>query len=234
VNDKIIGIIGGMGPEATADLYLKIIKNTKAKKDQDHFRVIIDSNVKIPDRTQAILHNGEDPTPYLIQTAKNLDKLSVDVACIPCITAHYFYEAVQESVSFKIINIIEEVVEYIKKYYPNIRKVGILSTTGTIKTELFNQYLKDYTIVYPTKEIQEKNVMKAIYGEKGIKSGGEPEYARKLLVEAGEKVISRGAEVIIAGCTEIGLVLDKDSFDVETLDLLEIASTILIHDGFDY
>src|SRR6056297_2894128 len=180
-----------MGPEATADLYLKIIKNTKAKKDQDHFRVIIDSNVKIPDRTQAILHNGEDPTPYLIQTAKNLDKLSVDVACIPCITAHYFYEAVQESVSFKIINIIEEVVEYIKKYYPNIRKVGILSTTGTIKTELFNQYLKDYTIVYPTKEIQEKNVMKAIYGEKGIKSGGEPEYARKLLVEAGEKVISR-------------------------------------------
>jgi len=234
VNDKIIGIIGGMGPEATADLYLKIIKNTKAKKDQDHFRVIIDSNVKIPDRTQAILHNGEDPTPYLIQTAKNLDKLSVDVACIPCITAHYFYEAVQESVSFKIINIIEEVVEYIKKYYPNIRKVGILSTTGTIKTELFNQYLKDYTIVYPTTEIQEKNVMKAIYGEKGIKSGGEPEYARKLLVEAGEKVISRGAEVIIAGCTEIGLVLDKDSFDVETLDLLEIASTILIHDGFDY
>ena len=234
MNDKIIGIIGGMGPEATADLYLKIIKNTKAKKDQDHFRVIIDSNVKIPDRTQAILHNGEDPTPYLIQTAKNLDKLSVDVACIPCITAHYFYEAVQESVSFKIINIIEEVVEYIKKYYPNIRKVGILSTTGTIKTELFNQYLKDYTIVYPTTEIQEKNVMKAIYGEKGIKSGGEPEYARKLLVEAGEKVISRGAEVIIAGCTEIGLVLDKDSFDVETLDLLEIASTILIHDGFDY
>jgi aspartate racemase len=234
VNDKIIGIIGGMGPEATADLYLKIIKNTKAKKDQDHFRVIIDSNVKIPDRTQAILHNGEDPTPYLIETAKNLEKLSVDVACIPCITAHYFYDLVQESVNFKIINIIEEVVEYIKRNYPNIKKVGVLSTTGTIETKLFNQYLEDYSIVYPTKEIQERNVMEAIYGEKGIKSGGKPEYARRLLVEAGNKVIERGAEVIIAGCTEIGLVLDKGSFDVETLDLLEIASTILIHDSFDY
>jgi len=234
VNDKIIGIIGGMGPEATADLYLKIIKNTKAKKDQDHFRVIIDSNVKIPDRTQAILHKGEDPTPVLIETAKNLEKLSVDVACIPCITAHYFYEVVQESVNYKIINIIEELVKYIKKNYPTIKKVGVLSTTGTIKTKLFNQYLKDYLIVYPTEKIQEKNVMEAIYGEEGIKSGGKPEFAKKLLVEAGEKVIERGAEVVIAGCTEIGLVLSEDSFEVETLDLLEIASSALIDDGFDY
>ena len=234
MNDKIIGIIGGMGPEATADLYLKIIKNTKAKKDQDHFRVIIDSNVKIPDRTQAILHNGEDPTPVLIETAKNLEKLSVDVACIPCITAHYFYNAVQESVDYKIINIIEELVKYIKKNYPTIKKVGVLSTTGTIKTKLFNQYLEDYIIIYPTEKIQEKNVMEAIYGEDGIKSGGKPGFAKKLLEEAGEKIIERGAEVIIAGCTEIGLVLSKDSFNVETLDLLEIASSALIDDGFDY
>lgn len=234
MNDKIIGIIGGMGPEATADLYLKIIKNTKVKKDQDHFRVIIDSNVKIPDRTQAILHNGEDPTPALIETAKNLEKLSVDVACIPCITAHYFYDAVQGSVNYKIINIIEELVEYIKKKYPNIKKVGVLSTSGTIKTKLFNQYLKDYLIVYPTEELQENNVMEAIYGEEGIKSGGNPEFAKKLLVEAGEKIIERGAEVIIAGCTEIGLVLSADSFNVETLDLLEIASSALVDDGFDY
>lgn len=233
MNDKIIGIIGGMGPEATADLYLKIIKNTKAKKDQDHFRVIIDSNVKIPDRTQAILHNGEDPTPALIETAKNLEKLSVDVACIPCITAHYFYDVVQASVNYKIVNIIDEVVEYIKENYPNIEKVGVLSTTGTIKTKLFNQYLKDYLIVYPTEEIQVNNVMEAIYGEDGIKSGGNPEFAKKLLIEAGEKIIQRGAEVIIAGCTEIGLVLSEDSFDVETLDLLEIASSALIDDSFD-
>jgi len=234
VNDKKIGIIGGMGPEATADLYLKIIKNTEAKKDQDHFRVIIDSNVKIPDRTQAILHNGEDPTPALIETAKNLEKLSVDVACIPCITAHYFYETIQKSVNYKIINIIEELVKYIKKNYPNIKKVGVLSTTGTIKTKLFNQYLKDYSVVYPTEAVQEKNVMEAIYGENGIKSGGNPEFAKRLLVEAGESIIDRGAEVVVEGCTEIGLVLSKDSFDVETLDLLEIASIALIHDDFDY
>ena len=234
MNDRIIGIIGGMGPEATADLYLKIIKNTKVKKDQDHFHVIIDSNVKIPDRTNAILYNGEDPTPALIQTAKNLEKLSVDLACIPCITAHYFYDVVQQSVNYKIINIIEALVKYIKKNYPNIEKVGILSTTGTIKTKLFNQYLKDYAILYPTDEIQEENVMEAIYGEKGIKSGGNPEIATGLLMTAGEGLIKRGAEVIVAGCTEIGLVLSKDTFNVETLDLLEIASTALINDDFDY
>lgn len=234
MNDKKIGIIGGMGPEATADLYLKIIKNTKVNKDQDHYRVIIDSNAKIPDRTKAILYDGEDPVPALIETAKNLEKLSVDIACIPCITAHYFFDRIQKSVNYKIINIIEELVNYIEKNHPDIEYIGILSTTGTIKTKLFDQYLKNYSLIYPTEKIQEMNVMEAIYGQKGIKSGSDPKFARELLIESGELLIERGAEIIIAGCTEIGLVLSNDFLDVEILDLLEIASKTLIRDDFDY
>jgi len=234
VNDRKIGIIGGMGPEATAALYLKIIKNTKVTKDQEHYRVIIDSNVKIPDRTKAILYDGEDPMPALIETAKNLEKLAVDIACISCITAHYFYETIQKSVDYKIINIIDELVKYIKINYPGIKKIGILSTTGTIKTKLFDQYLKDYSLIYPTEEIQEKNVMEAVYGEKGIKTGKNFDYAQKLLIESSELLIENGAEIIIAGCTEIGLVLSKKILDVEILDLLEIAANTLIQDDFDY
>ncbi|MGB4554610.1 MAG: amino acid racemase, partial [bacterium] len=86
---KVIGILGGMGPEATADLFLKIIRATPAEKDQDHLRVIIDNNPQIPDRTAAIFSQGDDPLPLLVETAKNLARAGADFIVIPCNTAHY-------------------------------------------------------------------------------------------------------------------------------------------------
>ncbi|GAH53208.1 unnamed protein product, partial [marine sediment metagenome] len=106
--EKIIGILGGMGPEATVDLFHKIIKFTPAKKDQDHFRIIIDNNPKIPDRTAAILGKGEDPLPALQETARNLEKAGVDFIIIPCNTAHYFLPQIQKSVNIPVLNMIEE------------------------------------------------------------------------------------------------------------------------------
>lgn len=233
MNDGRIGIIGGMGPEATADLYMKIIKNTVVTKDQDHYRVIIDSNSKIPDRTDSIINHGESPVPALIETAKNLEKLNVQVACIPCVTAHYFYDQIQASVNYKIINLIENAADYIDKGPKDVRKIGILSTTGTIATRLFDKYLDDYELVYPSKEIQENYVMKAIYGKEGIKAGRSVKKAQDLLVRAGNSLINQGAQVLIAGCTEIGLVLSQDMFSVPIYDLLEIASKALINYNFD-
>ena len=100
MKEKIIGILGGMGPEATADLFYKIIKLTPAKKDQEHLRIIIDNNPKIPDRTKAILYKGENPLPELIKTAQNLEKAGANFIIMPCNTAHYYHHEIQ-----KIINI---------------------------------------------------------------------------------------------------------------------------------
>ena len=153
MNDRVIGIIGGMGPEATADLYMKIIKATKVENDQDHFRVIIDSNPKIPDRTEAILRNGESPVETMIQTGKNLEKLGADICCIPCITAHYFIEELQKELSVKIVNALEEVNIYLKENYPKLENVGILATMGSVKTEIFKKYLPDFNIIYPNANV---------------------------------------------------------------------------------
>jgi len=84
MNQKIIGILGGLGPEATVDLFYKIIKLTPVEKDQDHFRIIIDNNPKIPDRTDAIIGNSKDPLPELIATAQNLEKAGADFIIMPC------------------------------------------------------------------------------------------------------------------------------------------------------
>ena len=87
MNEKTIGILGGMGPEATLDCFAKIIKNTPAKKDQEHLRVIIDSNPKIPDRPAAIIGKGESPVPALIHGCRCLQLAGADFIIIPCVTA---------------------------------------------------------------------------------------------------------------------------------------------------
>jgi len=228
MNDKIIGILGGMGPEATANLFIKIIKTTKAKADQDHFRVIIDSNVKIPDRTQFILGLGESPVKSMVKTGKNLEKSGVDVGCIPCITAHYFIEEVQKELSFPLLNALEELNDYIKINYPTVKKIGILATTGTINTGLFEKYLLDLEIVYPETITQEKKVMKAIYGKEGIKSGNTGEDTLNLLKYASDELIRNGAEILVSGCTEIALVLTNNDVEKPILDPMDIVVNSIV------
>ncbi|WP_130805361.1 aspartate/glutamate racemase family protein [Senegalia massiliensis] len=228
MNDKVIGILGGMGPEATADLFIKIIKATKVNSDQDHFRVIIDNNPKIPDRTKYILGLGENPVQALIQTGRNLEKSGVDIACIPCITAHYFIEEVQSNLKIPILNCLEQTNKYIKQNYPNIKTIGVLSTTGTINIKLFEKYIKNINLIYPDKNIQKYNVMEAIYGEKGIKSGNIDKYPLNLLLQASEQLIKNGAEILISGCTEINLVLKTSHISIPLLDPMQILADDII------
>jgi len=229
MNDKIIGIIGGMGPEATADFYSKIIKATKVTKDQDHFRVIIDSNPKIPDRTKAIIGEGESPLPEMIKTAKNLELAKVEVACIPCITAHYFIDEIRSEVNYEILNALEVLNEYIKSNYKNARKIGVLSTTGTMRAGMFHKYLPDYEIVYPNDKDQEEEVMKAIYGENGIKCGNYGMEPISLLVAAANSMISQGADLIVSGCTEISIVLTPDHIIKPLIDTMEVLANKVVN-----
>lgn len=221
-----------MGPEASAQIYMKMIKATKVKRDQDHFRIIIDSNPKIPDRTRAILGLGESPVPEIIKTANNLLKMGVELACIPCITSHYFYKEIVEGTELKILHALEELNIYIHKNYPGVKKVGVLATTGTKSTRIFNQFLQNVEIVYPDEDVQERLVMEAIYGEgTGIKSGVTTGRPVELLEKAGEHVISKGAEIVILGCTEIGLVLRKNSLSRPSIDPMDVIAETMIEKG---
>lgn len=228
MNDKIIGIIGGMGPEATVDLYMKIIKATNAAKDQDHFRVIIDSNPKIPDRTKAILGQGENPVEAIIQTGKNLELLGVEVACLPCITSHYFIEDIQKGLSFPILNALDETRKFITNEFSSVKNIGVLATNGTLKTGLFNKYFPDFNVIYPTPDSQSYKVMEAIYGPNGIKSGNTGAYPKNLLKEASEELIKKGAEVIISGCTEIALALKQEDVEKPLIDPMVVVANAVV------
>jgi aspartate racemase len=229
--DKVIGILGGMGPEATADLFIRIIRATPAKKDQDHIRVIIDSNPKIPDRTAAILGRGADSLPEMVETARNLERAGADFIVMPCNTAHYYYEELKKSVGIPVLNMIELTTHEIKKRFPNVRKVGLIATTGTVKTKIYDQMLKriGVKVIYPTTDLQD-SVMKAIYNY--IKAGHIMK-GREIIVNAANHLAEKGSELIICGCTEVSLVLKSGDLSIPIIDPLQILAEAAVAKALD-
>jgi len=218
--EKIIGILGGMGPEATIDLFYKIIKFTPAEKDQDHLKIIIDNNPKIPDRTAAILGKGKDPLPALRETAQNIERAGADFIIIPCNTAHYFLPSIQESVKIPILNMIEETAKETRKKISPIQKVGLLASIGIYKTKIYHQHFKKFKIeIISPEEKDKEKVLKVIYA---VKAGNLSEEIKKNILKIAQKLIDRGAEAIITGCTEIPLILKEGDVSVPIIDPTQV------------
>ncbi len=230
MNDSKLGIIGGMGPEASAYYYTQLIHRTNAKKDQDHFFTIVDSNAKIPDRTQAIVYGKESPLPYLLEAIERMNQVGIDQGFITCLTSHYFFKDLSEKADFKLYNAIEETYLYLKN--KNIKKVGLLATTGTINLRLFHEIFKDIELVIPSDNDQAFLVMDAIYNpEHGIKSGHTQGLCMIQLIQAGQKLINEGAQAMIGGCTEISMVCDQNTFSVEMVDPMIVVIDHILKQG---
>ena len=227
LKEKVIGILGGMGPEATVDLFRRIIQATPAEKDQDHIRVIIDSNAKIPDRTAAIIGEGISPLPEIVKTAKNLERAGADFIVIPCNTAHYYFEELKKSVGIPILNMVDLTAQTIRKRFPNVKKAGVIGTTGTVMAGIYNRALEKngVKVIYPPQGLQDE-VMKAIYSN--IKAGRILK-GKEIIADVATHLIKEGAEIIICGCTEVSLVLKSEDISVPVVDPLQvIAETAVV------
>ena len=137
MSKKVIGILGGMGPLATADLFQKITLHTVAACDQAHPRVCIDSNTDIADRTAALLHGGEDPVPEMIKSAKRLESIGADFLIMPCNTAHNYYEQVCEAVTIPVLHMIALTRDALKER--GVKCAGLLATDGTVQTGIYQR-----------------------------------------------------------------------------------------------
>lgn len=217
---KIIGILGGMGPEATAELFLRIIRATPAEKDQDHLRIIIDNNPQIPDRTAAIIGKGPSPLPELVSTGLNLERAGVEFIIIPCNTAHYYYDSLIKELSVPVLNMIRLTAERVSRLYPGAGNLGLLATDGTIMSGIYSTEMKQFglNVLVPSGEDQRK-VMEAIY--RYIKTGNLAE-GRKIILDIGRKLIDSGADLLICGCTEVSLVLKNEDLQRPVIDPLQI------------
>ncbi|MDO5045130.1 aspartate/glutamate racemase family protein [Campylobacter sp.] len=219
---KRIGILGGMGPLATIDLYAKIVELTDAKKDQDNIPIIIDNYPQIPDRTAYILHGGQDPFPFMKEAALRLKNAGCEAVCISCNTAHYFAKRLKEECGINILHIAKIAVNSIKQNYPSAKKIAVIATTGTTKAKIYENELiaSGFECVQIPENLLE-NIMDCIY--KGAKANKLKEYV-ELFNDTIDKI---EADAYIAACTEIPLFLPyakkKDKFVDATLELAKAA-----------
>ena len=213
---KVLGILGGVGPLATAYFMETIIRRTEAASDQDHLEMVVLNHTEIPDRTAYILHSrSPDPGPVLAEDARRLESWGADVIVIPCNTAHYFYPQVSRAVSIPLLNMIGETAGELSRL--GARRAGLLATTGTIRSGLYQDALGQAGIepVLPSERGQTA-VMSLIYDD--IKAGRPPEREKlRLLREE-----FPGCDRIVLGCTELSLLKRLLSLDDFFLDALEV------------
>ncbi len=207
VHSKYLGILGGMGPHATADFFLKIIAATGAEKDQEHLPIIIRSVPQIPDRSTAIIDGGASPLHALIEGIEELCSAGAAAIAIPCNTAHYWYQEMVEISTVPIFHIADTVVNYLSTSN-KVETVGVLATEGTLKANIYQNRLigtQIKNVIIPS-ELEMNTLVSP--GIAAVKAG-DLSKAEELLLEAANNLRDRGAMSVVMACTEIPLVLGE-------------------------
>ena len=205
MTDHLLGIIGGMGPEATIRFMHRVLCMTQAATDQEHVRMLVCNYPDIPDRTGFLLGAGsDDPAPSLLRIGHTLCAQGASLLVMPCITAHYFYPQLQRELPVPIVHGIAEAARYLATF--GVKTAGLLATDGTLRTGLPGQLLAAHGIrpVIPSPPRQAE-VMHVIYDN--CKAGRLPE--RECLFPACEELAAAGAQAILLGCTELSLLPKK-------------------------
>ncbi len=216
--DHILGVLGGLGPGATAHFLSLVTEMTDVPTDQGHITSIIYSVPSTPDRTQYILDASQpNPLPQMLAIGQRLVALGADQIAIPCFTAHYFYDTLSSQIPAQIINGVQETAAYL--HGQGVRRAGIMATDGTIRTGIFHRELEKLGItpIVPDAERQ-ADVMSLIF--RNVKAGIPADMTRFSAVR--QALLDSGAEAIILGCTELSLVKRDNPIDSGCIDAMEV------------
>ena len=217
-NTNILGVLGGLGPMATAYYLELMIKMTDAATDQEHLQSIVMNFPTVPDRTAYILGNSEEsPLEPMIALGQQLKAMGATVIATPCITAHYFHQALQEGIGLSMIHGIECIARQLAE--SGVSKVGLMATDGTVQSGIFQRQVEaqGMELVLPDVEGQAA-VMALIYDQ--VKAGLQPDL--KLFETVKQQLRQKGAQVIVLGCTELSLIKKETPLGKGILDALEV------------
>lgn len=215
---EILGVIGGLGPGATAHFMNLVIDMTDVKTDQEHLPMIVYNMPFIPDRTAYILDNTkENPLPKMLEVGHALCAQGASRIAIPCVTAHYFMDELEKEIPVSLINGVRETAAHLKEN--GIEKVGIMATDGTIRSGIFHRELEKQGLLplAPSAGAQ-KDVMHLIFDN--VKAGKPAEMDR--FWTAAKDLRSQGAQAIILGCTELSLIKRDEKLGPGFIDAMEV------------
>jgi aspartate racemase len=228
---RTVGVLGGMGPQATVDFMTKVIAMTPADVDHEHIRMLVDNNPGVPDRQAAILGDDASVRQALVAMAQQLQAAGADFLVMPCNTAHAFVSDAVESVRIPFLHIVNETVAEIETEHPETRKVGVLATDACLVAGVYQTALQSIgrTAVFPQADDQRECMQ--LIGL--VKSGDTGESVQQRMTELAERLIAAGAELVVAGCTEIPLVLGNNVIKVPVVSSTDVLAnrTVAIATG---
>ena len=204
---RVVGVLGGMGPAATLDFFARVLALTPAKSDQDHIRLIIDNNPQVPNRNEAIAGTGPSPGPMLAAMARGLKGAGAELLVMPCNAAHAFLSDVARATDLPVISIIDVTVADALTRVAGLRSVGLLAADGCLNAGLYQRAFgeRGVEVVVPDRELRTR-FMEALTR---IKQGDIGGTVRESMRAIANTLIANGAQAIVAGCTEVPLVLDE-------------------------
>jgi aspartate racemase len=221
---KTIGVLGGMGPYATLDFLRLLLDLTGATKESEHFRLVVDSNPRIPSRTRAYLFGEADPVPMMRDSAANLLHAGADFIVLPCNSAHYFLHRVLDGAPFPIVDMVESTSEVIVQQ--GWRKVGVLAGEVTVGAGLYEKHLAPHGInVVQVSAEQQKLVRKIIEDVKNNSITSQTNSSLEALID---NLVGNGAQSVILGCTELQAVIRNLKVNIPIVDSLEVLARAAI------
>ena len=221
---QAVGVIGGVGPMATVYYMQRVIEMTKAGCDQEHINMLVFNDCDIPDRTAFITEKSPDnPLPVMVEDAKRLEAAGCEFVVIPCNTAHYFYDELEQAVEIPVVNIVEETIRYAKARVQDLSCVGIMATTGTIVTGTYQKYAERAGLSFAVPDEDEQDLLMQIIYD-GVKAG-KP-VPRADFDRVANHLRAKGAQCLILGCTELSVLKrDLPINDPDVLDSIDVLAS---------
>ncbi len=222
---RVVGIIGGMGPEATLDLMRRVLEKTPAQGDQDHIHLIVESNPKIPSRIAHLIEGtGADPTPELVRIAQNLERAGAEALAIPCNTAHAYAHSIRRAVRIPLLDMVQLTVDQIAS--SRRARVGLLASSAVLATELYAKAFAGHgiAVVNPARQDEVMALIKAVKcGETGT----------EIQARLGQIALDLAdqADVLLVGCSELSVIAAGitvpfvDSLDVQAQAIVSFATS---------
>ncbi len=223
--EKTVGVIGGMGPDATVELMRRVIAATPAADDADHIHMIVDNNPKVPSRIKALIDgDGESPGPFIAGMAQGLAAAGADFLVIPCNTAHHYHAEVAAAVSIPVLNVITLTAATISNASSRPRRVGMLASPAVRIVGLFDAALHgvDIAPVYPESNHRLLDVIKA------VKAGQVSAETRETLNAIADELETAGADCLLISCSELSVISDAMQTALPVFDTIQILADAVV------
>jgi aspartate racemase len=221
---RTIGILGGMGPAATVDLMARLIAATPVEREENHLRLFVDCNPHVPNRNDALAGKGEYPAEALVAMAQGLERQGAELLAIACNSAHAWADDIRAATGVPFVSMIDATVATIPA---GARRIGLLAADACLNARLYQGPLEQggREVLVPE---DQAGFMRLIYG---VKTGHTGPEARAGMAALAQGLIDRGAEVIVAACTEVPLLLSPDDIPVLLVDSTDALVHRLIHEA---